>query len=50
LKSDGTIYCWGYYGYTAESAGRWQCYGWNAAGQLGVGNTFAYAGFVDLCP
>ena len=40
----------GGHGACALSVGRWQCYGWNASGQLGQGNTDAITGFVDLCP
>jgi hypothetical protein len=33
-----------------HSNGSWQCYGWNAAGQLGIGNANPQPGFVALCP
>jgi hypothetical protein len=32
------------------SAGRWKCFGWNDAGQLGVGTTTNDGQLVDLCP
>ena len=33
-----------------QATGQWSCYGWNAAGQLGIGTTQPVTTFSALCP
>ena len=39
----------GGHGACAQANGVWQCFGWNGAGQLGVGTTSVYPGWVQFC-
>lgn len=37
-------------GLTMDAAPRWRCFGWNTAGQLGIGTTINDGALYDLCP
>jgi hypothetical protein len=49
----GTYTQWvmgGHHACGLDSTGKWQCFGWNSAGQLGIGNTTNDGQLYSLCP